>query len=728
MPQCIVQQNQSAWLSAMTACTWKRCTRHFGLICSHHQYLTQLSCLRAGFSSDLVGEYLPYCSRSVLAKAQFYHWILQVTGRTWFVDVGDAINVQRLSPASLVNGYAHIDVVGKAPSCLAHADSASSKEPFRRVIASCSFTSMTQHTGNAVRPWEYNQGLQSMTTLDSETAAYTLTHYSVAHGDYFDRACFCKTFTIGRQEEPCAAPRRLDMTRERLWMNATCGPKSLFSNWTDNLMTTESAYIAKEDWTWPSCAADIPRDVLKLAYRCTDDVCKIDSSGYCRITSAIDRSCFCHQISYESCGGSCHFFETRINYVKWMHRLCGDVDGWHGLPQDWQRLTRPTSQDMIPWQWNITPYEYTDDDRSQGGCASSERMLLDLVLLNAASLVAAFFAWRLDIRRALHDVSWQPSSLSFIIYGSSSAAVQLFGYWLVAYIIQSNPHFSHVPVHQLTFFFCSLPRPAWLKAAFFSLQNSEVVTISMAASALWSELILQIPTTYYMFTAVGYGWDHSLYWNYMEIAKQVPYASEIYAGAALWLFTSLVGLVLIILTVWRRFVTRKHVRFLDGNTKKAPSAINAFLIVLNEQVAPFNEWYLEQEDTLIHRWSCQFRKSDLALLGRAQPSYGTTYPIERETPRYHRHSARFGIICCVSLLVMWIAQWLFWIGFLELSREMYVFIDLRSIGKTDIPRFCIPQLWLVMMIWSAASLGANVMEGLDGARVGAMEYASLDSS
>jgi hypothetical protein len=246
MPQCIVQQNQSAWLSAMTACTWKRCTRHFGLICSHHQYLTQLSCLRAGFSSDLVGEYLPYCSRSVLAKAQFYHWILQVTGRTWFIDVGDAINVQRLSPASLVNGYAHIDVVGKAPSCLARADSASSKEPFGRIIASCSFTSMTQHTGNAIRPWEYNPGLQSMTTLDSETAAYTLTQYSVAHGDYFDRACFCKTFTIGRQEEPCAAPRRLEMTRERLWMNATCGPKSLFSNWTDNLMTTESAYIAKE--------------------------------------------------------------------------------------------------------------------------------------------------------------------------------------------------------------------------------------------------------------------------------------------------------------------------------------------------------------------------------------------------------------------------------------------------------------------------------------------------
>ena len=72
MPQCIAQQDQSTWLSSMTKCTSKRCTSHFLFICTHHQWLTQLSCLSIGFSADVIKGYLPYCSRSVLAKAQLY--------------------------------------------------------------------------------------------------------------------------------------------------------------------------------------------------------------------------------------------------------------------------------------------------------------------------------------------------------------------------------------------------------------------------------------------------------------------------------------------------------------------------------------------------------------------------------------------------------------------------------------------------------------------------------
>lgn len=80
MPQCIAQQDQSAWLKAMTACTHTRCTSHFGFICTHHQWLTELSCLSTEFSPSAIQDYLPYCTRSILAKAQLYHWIRNVTG------------------------------------------------------------------------------------------------------------------------------------------------------------------------------------------------------------------------------------------------------------------------------------------------------------------------------------------------------------------------------------------------------------------------------------------------------------------------------------------------------------------------------------------------------------------------------------------------------------------------------------------------------------------------
>jgi hypothetical protein len=183
MPQCIAQQNHSSWLSAMTKCTSKQCTSHFGVICTHHQWLTQLSCLSTGFSPDVVEPYLPYCSRSVLAKAQLFRWIHTITGRTWLVDVGDTNGLQTLSPASLAGGYAAVNVTDKAPTCLINSASATSAEPFQHVIASCSFTSNTQHTGNAARPWEYSEALRSVVALDFETAGYDVTHHDIRYGN-----------------------------------------------------------------------------------------------------------------------------------------------------------------------------------------------------------------------------------------------------------------------------------------------------------------------------------------------------------------------------------------------------------------------------------------------------------------------------------------------------------------------------------------------------------------
>ncbi|CAM1511901.1 Fc.00g094140.m01.CDS01 [Cosmosporella sp. VM-42] len=316
MPQCIAQQDQSTWLSTMTKCTRKRCTSRFGVICLHHQWLTQLSCLSTEFSSDAIKDYLPYCSRSVLAKAQLYHWIRSTTGRTWLVDVGDTNGLQNLSPASLAKGYAAIDVTYNAPTCLTGSLSAPSTEPFQHVMGSCSFTSTTQYTGNTARLWEYSESLRSMVALGFETVGYDLVGGSIKHGDYFDKDCFCNTFTTDPKQEACSRSGQTDLTRERLWFNATCGPTSLPDNWTDVLKTIGFAYIPIEDWHWPTCVTDMPKRVTELTDQCATDACQLDSSGYCKVKRAIDRTCFCRDISYDSCGGSCQIFETRIDYGR----------------------------------------------------------------------------------------------------------------------------------------------------------------------------------------------------------------------------------------------------------------------------------------------------------------------------------------------------------------------------------------------------------------------------
>ncbi|EWG38571.1 hypothetical protein FVEG_01761 [Fusarium verticillioides 7600] len=242
MPQCIAQQDQSAWLDAMTKCTRHRCTSYF-IFCTHYQWLTELSCLSAEFSPGIVKHYSKYCSRSVLAKAQLHHWISTTTGRNWLVDVGDTNNLQGLSPKSLTDGYTSIDVANKTPACLRETPSAGTKETFDHVISSCSFTATTQHTGNTARPWEYNPRRNSMTALSFDTASYDLTSSHIPAGEYFDKACFCNTFSMSQHEEPCSTLSPKDLEAQRRWMNETCG------------------------YTWHEPAGLQPRDMIPWRWR-----------------------------------------------------------------------------------------------------------------------------------------------------------------------------------------------------------------------------------------------------------------------------------------------------------------------------------------------------------------------------------------------------------------------------------------------------------------------------
>lgn len=175
-----------------------------------------------------------------------------------------------------------------------------------------------------------------MIALDFETVGYNLTRRSIGYGEYFDKECFCSAFTIDPKKEPCSGPGlgQIDLTKERLWINATCGSTSLPDKWTDILKTTEFAFISIEDWHWPMCVADMPKQVIELTDQCATDACGLDSSGYCKVKRAVDRACFCRDINYDSCGGACQIFETRIDYIKWLHDLCGNVQDWHGLPDN----------------------------------------------------------------------------------------------------------------------------------------------------------------------------------------------------------------------------------------------------------------------------------------------------------------------------------------------------------------------------------------------------------
>ncbi|GAP84733.1 putative protein bli-3 [Rosellinia necatrix] len=662
MPQCIAQQDQSAWLSAMTKCTSKRCTSWF-IFCTHSQWLTQLSCLSTGFSPDIVRGYLPYCGRSVLAKAQLYRWVREITGRTWLVDVGDANGLDNLSPASLAQGYATLDVTYKAPTCLTRSVSSPSAEPFQRAMASCSFTSTTQHTGNAARPWEYNGRLRSMTALDSETVGYDLVWGSIEYGHYFDRECFCTAFTIDPKKEPCSGPGQiLDLTKERLWINATCGPTSLPDNWTDALKTTEFACIPVEDWQWPRCVADMPKQVIELPDRCTTDACEIGPSGYCKVRRAVDRACFCRDISYDSCRGSCQLFETRIDYIKWLHDICGDVQDWHGLPDNWRQLAAPTRLDLIPWRWTVKASDdsntaYTTSSVSTGAteaCVTNEWKLGSLALVNLATFLAAFFCQRTGRRKSpqRHAHPWR-----WIFDGTWMIALQILANWVNIFLIQSSPGYQDVPAVQLMLLWGSMPRPTWLIILLIGMQPFESMNLPAVTSFLFAETTLQFLSSYYMVTTVNYGREHHLYLGRLERAEGGGSAKLMYAGALMWL---VVSSLVILRTMW------------------ASRRINK----------PIGSGSLD-----VPKWRRGPRVSLLTNSRGGRVVYGTFPVITQDELASQKAFMERYATTIISLLLLWFAQWLFWGGFIGLSSEAY----------------CPPNFELLTAVWTAFSMAGTTV-------------------
>ncbi|KAJ4010013.1 hypothetical protein NW752_009190 [Fusarium irregulare] len=525
MPQCIAQQNADDWLRAMTRCTKLRCTNKF-IFCTHHQWLTELSCLRDEFHPFFMQRYIDHCSRSVLAKAQLMHWVQAVAGRSWIVVIGDTNKLQNLSPKSLPRGYKTTDVAEKAPYCMKKPNSLL-LENFGFTMLSCTFTSKTISQGNAARPWEYSPRLKGMTALSWDTAGYDLTHGNIAGGVYFDVECFCHRFSDQQQEfEPCSD--ELELTKERLWIHAICGASALPRNWNISLMIPDINYISMERWERSSDIPNMPDNVTASSQECTVDVCDTDSEGFCQLVPAVDRRCMCGKINYSLCQGACQSFESRKKYLNLLWNLCGDERGWHGLPDDWLQLLDPRPRDMIPWQWSLSP-----DNANDAVCPSYNMIMGSLALVNLAIGLAICFGERFT--RNSNTLARPLTTPVLILRALVLASVQLVGYWLMVQMIQSTPGYNRVPKIQLLLLLCSLPRLGWLVLAPTSIHRPESKDLMAASSALYAEVLLQIPNFYYMAMTVIYGLKHGFYFGVLPSTEVGHSAWLMYGGALMWL-------------------------------------------------------------------------------------------------------------------------------------------------------------------------------------------------
>ncbi|PTD05700.1 hypothetical protein FCULG_00001908 [Fusarium culmorum] len=638
MPQCIAQQDQTAWLSAMNRCTRHRCINYI-IVCTHFMWLTELSCLSAEFSLSTVEPYMEYCSRSILAKAQLANWIKPITGRNWLVHAGDTNDLQGLSERSLTQGYDFVSVTQKAPTCLKKATSPH-HEPFDHVLGSCSFTGTTLHNGNAARPWEYSTTRESISALSFDTAGYDLTDRRISSGIYFDKECFCSHFSVDPQHEPCSD--QLELTKARLWLHAMCGSSKLPQDWEKSSKLLGVDYISVSRWARSIDIPNMPQSITSISHHCRTKACDTDLEGFCHVENAIDRTCVCRKVNYSLCEGPCKSFESRKQYVEWLHTLCDGVKDWNGLPDNWRELEALQRGDMIPWTWNLRPA-----NRKVGTCPSYSINMISMTITNVATFLAVYLGERCF--RTVTTLEPRPKSPAWVLRGLFLAAILLGGNWANAKFIQSTPGYEDTPILHLLLLWCSLPRLGWLVIAPASIHRSESRDLVTSCSGLYAEALLQIPNMYYMTATFTRGVQQFFHFGIVLDQEIGYYAWFMYGGALLWLVAVALMAVKIIRIL--RPVSTSHTIVYR--------VVGDLLTCDSNECRPTTD-----------RGAIGFRFNSERSVSVERPNYGTipavAGPSQPPENRREPHLSLY-VVLSIALPVIVLAQWLFWIGFIRVS-------------------------------------------------------------
>lgn len=272
------------------------------------------------------------------------------------------------------------------------------------------------------------------------------------------------------------------------------------------------------------------------------------------------------------------------------------------------------------------------------------------------------------------------------------------------FIVRNAVGYEDVPVLQLILLWCSMPRITWLTALLVGVQPVEATNFSAGASFLFAEMILQVISSYYMIMTVSYGIEHNFYLGGMERLERATPAKFMYAGAHLWRAVVIVFSFIFVITLALVQLVQATCR---TSTLIAADNIDARKWERSEPKTPSI-----REAKLTLSWIEEIWGLEEASSPRSRGGYHTVYgtlPVESQNNPVSQKTPVILYAAVVISMLLWIAQWLFWSGFIGLSLEEYVFMyKLGPYWLTGV-RFCPPKLGVLTAIWIAFSLAGYTL-------------------
>jgi hypothetical protein len=131
-----------------------------------------------------------------------------------------------------------------------------------------------------------------------------------------------------------------------------------------------------------------------------------------------------------------------------------------------------------------------------------------------------------------------PHTRGWLFTGPLAVVLHLIGNTANAWMIQRTNGFHRVNVGDLTLLWLTRPRLAWMIVVLVPWQSKEVMYFSVAASCLFTEIVLQLVSVYYIGRAVNYARMQKFFDIGRLRDSTAPRSADamiMYGGALLWL-------------------------------------------------------------------------------------------------------------------------------------------------------------------------------------------------
>jgi hypothetical protein len=271
-----------------------------------------------------------------------------------------------------------------------------------------------------------------------------------------------------------------------------------------------------------------------------------------------------------------------------------------------------------------------------------------------------------------------------------------------ALLFRETPGYSEIPISKLMVFWVSRPRMAWLATALVNFEKEKSMYFSAAASALLAETILQTIGAIYILRAVHFGSTNGFYMRHSKTfqGSSLKHAAALfYGGAILWAVSVAIFYLYIILLLnvsegrrallaiitWlRMFFNALNYAFWQTVTWTKIFFIQlkhafryAFWLLLKSRFTPRMiqstlRLFIDDDEPELDINIKSKRQINMKSKGEMQSS------TENQVTEWSEALKAMGLsvdrvflisIAFIFLLLPWVGQWLFWIGFVQLYED-----------------------------------------------------------